>query len=178
MLSSLPETIHCKDFRVNFLLLLVMTQTYFSTGDREVGKDAVTLVLVSGVSFQAFSFRVVPQLEGVVEGCSKNVLSVWRELHKGNGRIVVVNESLETLSTGCVPYSAESVVARRDDERSIAVKVNSGDRIRMCWKCLQTFSRSNVPDPHGLIEAPRNDEIALRIEVAAEDIIAVTFESL
>lgn len=43
---------------------------------------------------------------------------------------------------------------------------------------LQTLARSHVPDPHRLVEAARHDEIALRIEVAAEDVIAVAFESL
>ena len=37
---------------------------HLSTGDREVGKDAVFLVFVASVRLQAFTFTVVPQLQG------------------------------------------------------------------------------------------------------------------
>lgn len=43
---------------------------------------------------------------------------------------------------------------------------------------LKSLACSNVPDSHGLVETAGHDEIALRIEVAAEDVIAVTFKGL
>lgn len=133
---------------------------------------------MSRIGLQALSLRVVPQLECVVEGRGKNVLSIGREFHKRHWRIVIVNESLQALTTCCVPNATKSVVAGRDDERTVAVEVNSGDRIRMSWKRFQALARPNIPNAHGLVEAARHDEIALRVEVATEDVIAVAFEGL
>ena len=48
----------------------------------------------------------------------------------------------------------------------------------MSWQSLETFSRSDVPDSHALVEASGHDEVRLRVEVAAEDVVAVTFQSL
>lgn len=43
---------------------------------------------------------------------------------------------------------------------------------------LQALSCPDVPDAHRLVEAAGHDEIALRVEVAAEDVIAVALERL
>lgn len=133
---------------------------------------------MSGVGLQALSFRVVPQLECVVESRSKNVLSIGREFYKRHWRIVVVDKSLQALTTCRIPNATKSVVAGRDDEGTVAIKMNSRDRIRMSWKRFQALARPNVPNTHGLVEAARHDKIALRVEVATENVIAVAFEGL
>ena len=50
------------------------------------------------VGLQTLSLAVVPEFEGVVQGGSKDILAVWRELDKGNGRVVVVNQRFEALT--------------------------------------------------------------------------------
>lgn len=42
------------------------------------------------VRLEALAPAVVPQLEGVVQRCGKDVLAVGAELDKGHGRVVVV----------------------------------------------------------------------------------------
>lgn len=80
---------------------------------------------MTGVSLQTLSLRVVPQLKRIVKRRSKNIFAIWRELDKRNRRIVVVDERFQALSARRVPYTAEPVVARRDNERSIAIEVHS-----------------------------------------------------
>lgn len=46
----------------------------------------------------------------------------------------------------------------------------------MCRQCLQALASSNIPNSHRLVERARHDEITLRIEVAAEDVVAVSFK--
>lgn len=48
----------------------------------------------------------------------------------------------------------------------------------MSWKSFQALSCPNVPDAHRFVETTGHDEIALRVEVATEDVIAVALESL
>ena len=85
-------------------------------GDGEVGEDAILFVLVAGVGLQTlalpqskalqstnwpaqFSYLgVVPELQGVVQGCCQDVLPVRRELHERHGRVVIVYQSLEALT--------------------------------------------------------------------------------
>ncbi len=50
------------------------------TRDAEVGKDAVLLILVSGVGLEALALAVVPQLQRVVQRRRQDVLS-----QKGSG---------------------------------------------------------------------------------------------
>lgn len=133
---------------------------------------------MSSVSLQALPLRVVPQLQRIVKCRCEDVFSVGREFHKGNWRVVVVDERLQALAARRVPYSTETVVARRHNERSIAVEVNGRDGIRVSGKRFQTLSCSHIPDTYGLVEAAGDNEIALRIEIATEDVIAVAFEGL
>lgn len=132
---------------------------------------------MTGVRLQALPLRVIPKLKGVIEGGRKDVLAVRRELHEGNGRVVVVDECLQALTTGRVPDSAEAVVTGWHNERSIAIEVNGRDGIGVCREGLQALSCSDVPNSHRLVEAARHNEITLRVEVAAEDVVTVTFES-
>ena len=69
-----------------------------AASDRKVGEDAVFLVLVSAVRLQTFALAVVPQLQGVVKGGCQDVLAVGRELDEGHGRVVIVDQGLETLA--------------------------------------------------------------------------------
>lgn len=93
MLSSLPDTIHCKIKSVNKSMQRVVEQiSYLSTGDWEVGKYTVFLVFVARVSLQAFALRVVPQLECIVECGSQDVFAIRREFNERHGWIVVINE--------------------------------------------------------------------------------------
>lgn len=112
MLSSLPDTIHCNEHKLLAINLAPPSteSSYLATSHREVGENAVSFVLVSSVRLQALPLRVVPKLKGVIEGGRKDVLSVRRELNEGNGRVVVVDECLQALTTGRVPDSAETVV--------------------------------------------------------------------
>ena len=43
---------------------------------------------------------------------------------------------------------------------------------------LETFPRSDVPDSDALVEASGHDEVRLRVEVAAKDVVAVTLQRL
>ena len=131
-----------------------------------------------GVSFQALPFRVVPQLQSVVERRGENIFSIRREFHKRHRRIVIVDECLQALSTGSVPNTTKAVVTGGDDEGTVAVEMHSGNGIGMSWKGFQAFSRPNIPNAHRLVETSRNNEIALRVEVATKDVIAVSLECL
>ena len=99
----------------------------FAARDGKVGKDTVLLVLVPAVRLQALALAVVPQLQGVVEGGCQDVLAVWRELDEGHGRVVIVDQGLEALTGSRVPNPAKSVVTARNDERTIAIEMNSAN---------------------------------------------------
>ena len=43
---------------------------------------------------------------------------------------------------------------------------------------LQAFARPDVPDSHRFIETARDNQVALRVEVAAKDVVAVSLECL
>lgn len=92
------------------------------------------------IRFQAFALRVVPQFQRVVKCSGQNVFAIRRELDKRDGRIVVVDERLQTLTTGRVPNTAQTVVAGRHDQRSIAVEMYSAHRIRVGGQRLQAFA--------------------------------------
>ena len=98
-----------------------------STGHRKICEDAILFVFVAAVRFQALAFAVVPQLEGVVERGSQDVLSVGRELDEGDRRVVVVDQGLETLAGSRVPDATQTVVTAGDDEGAVAIKVNCAD---------------------------------------------------
>lgn len=98
--------------------------THLPTCHGEVGKYAVLLILVAGVCLQALPFAVVPELQCVVQSCSQDVLAIWRELHEGHRRIVVINERLQTLARGSVPDSAEAIIATGNDQGSITIEMN------------------------------------------------------
>lgn len=83
-----------------------------ATGDGKVGKDAVLFVLVSCVGLKTLAFGVVPQLERIVQRGCQDVLAVGAELDKRDGRVVIVDQSFETLTGGCVPDATEAVVRR------------------------------------------------------------------
>lgn len=62
MLSSEPETIHCKqENRVNKVCPTCYSRLscHLATSNGEVGEDAVFFVLVAGVGFQAFALDIV-----------------------------------------------------------------------------------------------------------------------
>jgi hypothetical protein len=48
----------------------------------------------------------------------------------------------------------------------------------MRWKCLETFSGPDIPNPDTLIKRSGHDQVGLRVEVTAEDVVAVTFQRL
>ena len=48
----------------------------------------------------------------------------------------------------------------------------------MSRQCLETFPRSDIPNPDTFIERPRHDQVRLRIEVAAEHVVAVALQRL
>ncbi len=79
-----------------------------ASGDGEVGKDAVLLVLVARVRLERLALGVVPQFERGVESGGEDVLAVGGELDVGHGRVVVVDEGLEALAGLRVPDSAEN----------------------------------------------------------------------
>lgn len=85
------------------LTIFGTTDDPFSTGNREVGEDAIFAILVSSVLFQGFSFREIPQFQSAVEVRCEDVFSVWRELYKCHRRILVVDQSLDALPIGSVP---------------------------------------------------------------------------
>ena len=62
------------------------------------------------VRLQALALAVVPQLERVVERGCEDVLSVGRKLDERDGRVVIVDQGLQTLAGGRVPNPAEAVV--------------------------------------------------------------------
>lgn len=72
-------------------------------------------------SFAPFQARAPVQRRG------QNVLSVRRELDKGYGRIIVVDERLHALASSRVPDSHQTIVGRGDEESAIAIKVHCGD---------------------------------------------------
>lgn len=181
MLSSLPDTIHCKEAQNSVThcpICRSIAFAYLAAGDGEVGEDAVLFILVSGVRLEAFALGVVPQLERVVERRGEDVLAVRGELDERHRRIVVVDERLEALAAGCVPDAAEPVVARRHNQRTVPIEVDRTDRIRVGRQRLQALASPHVPDPHTLVEAAGHNQIALRIEVAAEDVVAVALQRL
>lgn len=45
-------------------------------------------------------------------------------------------------------------------------------------KSLEALAGLDIPDSHTFIKRSRNNEVRLRVEVAAEDVIAVALESL
>ena len=80
-------------------------------GDGEVSKDAILLVLVAAVRFQALAFAVVPEFEGVVEGGCEDVLAVRGELDKGDRGVVIVNKGLEALTWKAYTFCYERIVS-------------------------------------------------------------------
>jgi hypothetical protein len=106
MLSSDPDTIHCKHKQFAFFYRRIMPDAYLSTSHGKVGKYTVFLIPVASVGLQTFSFTVVPQFEGVVQSGGQNVLAVWREFHKRDGWIIIVYECFQTLARGSVPNAA------------------------------------------------------------------------
>lgn len=67
---------------------------------------------MSGVRLQALPLGVVPQLQRVIKRRRKNIFSIRRELHERHRRIVVIDECLQALTAGRVPYTTEAVVTR------------------------------------------------------------------
>lgn len=116
-------------------------------------------------------------MEGVlVERGGENVLAVGRELNERDGRIVVLDERLETLARGRVPNATQTIVAARDDERAVAVEVHGRDRVAVGRQRAQALARAHVPDAHVLVERARHDQIRLRVEVATEHVVRVALQ--
>ena len=53
----------------------------FATSYWEIGKNTILFVLMSAVGFQAFSFRIIPQFESVVQCSGQNVFA-WKNKNK------------------------------------------------------------------------------------------------
>lgn len=83
------------------------------------------------IRLQALALRVVPQLERIIQRGGQNVLAIGRELYKADGRIVVVDQGFQALSTGRVPYATEAVVAAAHDQRSVAIEMYRRNGIGM-----------------------------------------------
>lgn len=108
--------------------------SYLSSCDAEVGEYTVLLVFVARVRFEALAPTVVPQLKGVVERGSQDVLAVGAELDKGHGRVVVVYQGLQALARGRVPDATQAVVTGGDYEGTVSIEVDSGHGVRMRGK--------------------------------------------
>ena len=88
----------------DYLVVLRATDDPFASSDREIGKDAVLLVLTSHIRLETLALVEIPQFQRAeneniarkkqtklpVKGGRENVLSVGRELDKGNRRILVI----------------------------------------------------------------------------------------
>ena len=52
------------------------------------------------------------------------------------------------------------------------------DGVRVGRQGLEALAGADVPDADALVERARDDQVGLRVEVAAEDVVAVAFERL
>lgn len=120
----------------------------------------------------------VPQFEGVIEGGDEDELSVRGELGEGDRRGLVINEGLEAGACVSIPYAAGAIMASRDNDGSVANKMDRGDRIGMAGDGAEAAAGLNVPQAEGAIEGAGDDEIGLGVEVDAEDEVRVAAERL
>lgn len=72
----------------------------------ETAADAVFLIPVALVRFDASTLDIVPQTYAGVERPREHVLAVGAEANGYDGRIVLVHEGAEALAGGGVPYSS------------------------------------------------------------------------
>ena len=56
--------------------------------------------------------------------------------------------------------------------------MDGGDGIRVCRQRLETFGSFDVPNADGFVEGSGDYEIRLRVKVAAEDVVGMSFERL
>jgi hypothetical protein len=93
-------------------VVLASAHNPFTTCNTEVGKNAIFFILVSRVGLEALALAVIPQFEGVVEGGRQDIFTIGRELDKADRRIIIINQSLETLTRGRVPDPTEPVIGQ------------------------------------------------------------------
>ena len=75
------------------------------------------------------AFDVIPHADTSVQRPRENVFPVGRELDARRGRVVLVNEGLEALTTVCVPDANETVQGTGDDEGAVVDDVDAGDGV-------------------------------------------------
>lgn len=130
------------------------------------------------INFQGLPSRVVPKLQSVIQSGNENVLAVGRELGEGNGRTIVLNERLQESAGVGGPDLAGAVVTAGDNERSVTVEIDGGDRHGMGGNSVEGAAGLNIPDPNGLVEGAGDNEVGLGVEIDAEDQVGVAAEGL
>ena len=93
------------------------------------------------VSFQIY----VPKLQSVIKSSNEHVLAIGRELGEGIGGTIILNERLqESTSVGGSNF-AGIVVSARDNERSVTVEMDGGDRHGMDIPPIKSTRRLLIP---------------------------------
>ena len=93
------------------------------------------------VSFQIY----IPKLQSVIKSSNENVLAIRRELGEWIGGTIILNEHLqESTSVGGSNF-AGIVVTTGDNERSVMIEMDGGDRHGMDIPPIKSTRRLLIP---------------------------------
>ncbi len=147
----------CNTFRscaLEKIFILIMSVFY---------QSKKKVVIFTCVCLETFAFRVIPQLERVVECRCQNVLAIRTKFYKWHRWVVVVYQSFQALPRGCVPDAAEAVVRGRNDQRAIPVEMDSTDWVTVGGQRFQAFACADIPNAYTLVEWATDNQIWLQI---------------
>jgi len=77
-----------------------------------------------------------------------------------------------------IPDPEQPVQAARQQQGAIRVEVHGRYGVRVRRDLPQAPSTPDVPHTHRLVKGPRCEEVALGVEVAAEDVVGVAVKRL
>jgi hypothetical protein len=109
----------------------------------------------------------------VIQSANKNKISIRRELNKGNGWIFINNQSLDAMTSPRIPDPTQAIITAGYNKRTISIKINTCNWIRMGRQHLQTLSTLHIPNSNSLIKRTRNNHTGIWVKADAKHIIGV-----
>lgn len=116
--------------------------------------------------------------KSIIKRSDENKLAIRWKFGKRHGRNLIINQRLQQGSSRCIPNLTRSIMAPRNNQWTISVKMHWRHWHSVRADHVLDFPCFHIPNSNRIVKSSRNNQIRLRIEVHTKDSICVAFQRL